>query len=116
MPPSTIKTMAEGNDKANEGMRPVISLAALEAFIAAITGAITSAVTSAILNMSPAHVNANAKKISSEINPYETNSMDLTLKDGKISENRPRRRRKGGNQPPSPRPMRTSSLISSRTA
>ena len=43
---------------------------AIEAFIATITGAITSVVASATSNAPPARVNANAKKISSVIDPY----------------------------------------------
>ena len=63
-------TPAEGNDEANKGTMPVIPPVAIEACIATITGAITSVVASATSNAPPARINANAKKISSVIDPY----------------------------------------------
>ena len=82
MAPATRTAPEEGNNKANEGTTFVIPPAALKAFISVITGAITSAVAIAISNAPPARLNANAKNISSEIDPYDTKSMYLTSKGG----------------------------------
>ena len=84
MAPAIITTPAEGNNKSNEDMTPVIPPSTLETFISTITGAITSIVASATYNVPLTRVNANAKKINSEINPYNTKSIDLTSKDRKL--------------------------------
>ena len=81
---TTRTTPAEVNDESNEGTTPVIPPFALKEFIAAITSENTSAVARAISNVPHARINANAKKISSVIDPYDTKFMDFTSKDRKL--------------------------------
>ena len=62
-----------------------IPTAAVEALVAAITSAITTAVATAVARVRPAPgtLATTAKKISTLINSYDTESMDLDSKEGK---------------------------------
>ena len=77
---------AAGDDEADEATAPDVGgvpAAAFTALVEAMTNAITAAVTAA--TSIPGSVSAAAKKtkISTEINPYDTESMNLSSKEGK---------------------------------
>ena len=62
----------------------VIPSAALDARVAALTSAITTAVATAVAGVAAAPgASANARKVSTAINPYDTESIDLDSKEGK---------------------------------
>ena len=77
---------AAGDDEADEATAPDVGgvpAAAFTALVEAMTNAITAAVTAA--TSIPGSVSAAAKKtrISTAINPYDTESMNLSSKEGK---------------------------------
>ena len=58
--------------------------AALDALVAALMSAITTAVSMAVASVAAAPgASATARKVSTAINPYDTELMDLDLKEGK---------------------------------
>ena len=62
----------------------MIPSAALDALVAALTSAITTDVAAAVANVAAAPpASATARKVSTAINPYDTESMDLDSKEGK---------------------------------
>ena len=62
----------------------VIPSVALDALVAALTSAITMAVATAVASVSAAPAaSATARKVSTAINPYDTESMDMDSKEGK---------------------------------
>ena len=61
----------------------MIPSAALDAFAAALTSAITTDLATAVASVAAAPAaSATARKVSTAINPYDTESMDLDSKEG----------------------------------
>ena len=66
------------------GGNSVVPSADLDALVAALTSAITTAVATAVASVAAApRASATARKVSTAINPYNTESMDLDSKEGK---------------------------------
>ena len=62
----------------------VVPSAALDALVAALTSAITTAVSTAVASVAAApRASATARKVSTAINMYDTESMDLDSKERK---------------------------------
>ena len=73
----------EDKGERNDG-DAVIPSAALDALVTALMSAITTAVATAVASVAAAPgASATARKVSTAINPYNTESMDLDSKEGK---------------------------------
>ena len=71
------------DEEENNGGDAVVPSAALDSIVAALTSAITMAVATAFASVAAApRASTTAQKVSTAINPYETESMDLDLKEG----------------------------------
>ena len=76
----------QGNtdEKERTGGDALIPSAALDALVAALTSTITTAVAKVVASVAAAlGASATARKVSTAINPYDTESMDLDSKEGK---------------------------------
>ena len=60
-----------------------VPAAAFTALVESLTNAITAAVNTATTSSNPPALAAKKTKISTSINPYDTESMNLSSKDGK---------------------------------
>ena len=72
------------NEEERTGGDAVIPSVALYALVTALTSTITAAVEMAVASVAAApSASATARKVSTAINPYDTESMDLDSKKGK---------------------------------